>query len=73
MPEYLARAVAACRRAWWWARELFGEHDYARYVGDWHARHPDGPDLAKGHRPMTEREFFDERLRLKYGNGLRRC
>jgi uncharacterized short protein YbdD (DUF466 family) len=45
----------------------------ARYVADWNARHPEGGAAAThggGHRLLTEREFFDERLRIKYGGGV---
>jgi uncharacterized short protein YbdD (DUF466 family) len=60
----------------YWIREFFGENDYARYVADWNARHPEGGAAAAhggGHRLLTEREFFDERLRIKYGGGVQRC
>jgi uncharacterized short protein YbdD (DUF466 family) len=53
-----------------WVREFLGEHDYARYAADWQARHADDAD---GARPLTEREFFDERCRLRYGPGTQRC
>jgi uncharacterized short protein YbdD (DUF466 family) len=68
-------ARARWQRARYWIREFFGENDYARYVADWRARHPEGGAAAHGggHRLLTEREFFDERLRIKYGGGVQRC
>jgi uncharacterized short protein YbdD (DUF466 family) len=61
-----ARAIA------YQVAEVFGEHDYDRYLVDWKSRHPDGAPAA-GHRPMSAREFFDFRLERKYGGGFSRC
>jgi uncharacterized short protein YbdD (DUF466 family) len=49
--------------------EVFGEHDYDRYVADWRARHPTPVD----HSPMTAREFFELRMARKYPDGWSRC
>jgi uncharacterized short protein YbdD (DUF466 family) len=61
-------------------REFFGENDYARYVADWKARHAEGKcgtaggaEIGDDHHMMTEREFFEERLRIKYGGNVQRC
>jgi uncharacterized short protein YbdD (DUF466 family) len=59
------------RHAGYAVADLFGEHDYARYLADWEARHAHGPTEE---RPMSAREFFDWRLEQKYGGGApRRC
>ena len=62
------------RDAWWWVQEYFGEHDYDRYLADWHARHAtlDAADETM-HRPMTRRAFFEQRLQIKYGGTVQRC
>lgn len=56
----------------YWVREFFGENDYARHVAEWQARHagiePDGT-----HHLMSEREFFEYRLKIKYGGVIQRC
>ena len=64
----------------YWVREFFGENEYARYVADWQARHaagdhPEACSLVPGgeHRMMSEREFFDYRLNIKYGGAIQRC
>lgn len=60
------------RAASWNVAEVFGEHNYDRYLADWSARHPDrAPDPA--HRPLTAAEYFDLRLEKKYGGGVSRC
>jgi uncharacterized short protein YbdD (DUF466 family) len=68
------------RRLLYWIREFFGENDYARYLGEWRARHVTGePGSSTGarvgseHRPLTEGEFFAERCRVRYGGGVQRC
>lgn len=58
-PGRLARLSASLRR-------LFGMPDYAAYLTHLSTHHPD--------RPLpTEREFFDEYLRARYGDGPTRC
>lgn len=60
------------RQARYWVREFFGENDYARHVAEWEARHAGtGPDET--HRLMTEREFFEYQLQIKYGGVVQRC
>jgi uncharacterized short protein YbdD (DUF466 family) len=69
--------MASLREIRYWVREFFGENDYARYVAEWRAAHggiePAAADPAAGHRLLTEREFFADRCRLKYGTGVQRC
>jgi len=57
--EWLRGAHAALRR-------LLGMPDYRAHLAHLRARHPD--------RPIpTEREFYDEYLRTRYGDGPARC
>lgn len=59
-------------QARYWVREFFGENDYARYVAEWQARHAElAPDET--HHLMTEREFFDYQLQVKFGGAIQRC
>jgi uncharacterized short protein YbdD (DUF466 family) len=70
------RPGAGWRWLVYWTREFFGEHDYARYVADWNARHAaafDPPGVTPGHRLLTAGEFFSERLGIRYGGGVNRC
>jgi uncharacterized short protein YbdD (DUF466 family) len=47
-------------------RRIFGMPDYQAYCSHLRDRHPD--------RPIpSEREFFDEFLRARYGDGPTRC
>jgi uncharacterized short protein YbdD (DUF466 family) len=57
----------------YWVREFLGENDYGRYLEDWAARHRDAPPAGADHGPLTPREFFAERLRVKYGGPIQRC
>ncbi len=64
----------------YWIREFFGENDYARYVAEWKARHGESEGgvsssvpAGREHRLLTEREFFSERCRVRYGSGVQRC
>ncbi len=68
------------RRLGYWIREFFGENDYARYVAEWNARpieseagSSSGAPGGSEHRLLTEREFFSERCRVRYGSGVQRC
>ena len=45
---------------------VFGMPDYPAYCRHLRARHPDQPVLS-------EREFFDQFLRARYGDGPTRC
>ena len=55
----LSRLLPALRR-------LFGMPDYAGYCAHLRERHPD--------RALpTEREFFDQFVRVRYGDGPTRC
>ena len=70
-----ANTVSAVAGAKWllhWTREFFGENDYPRYVAEWQARHSIR-SAEPGHRLLTAREFFNERLRIRYGGGVNRC
>jgi uncharacterized short protein YbdD (DUF466 family) len=52
-----------------WARmlrALFGMPDYAAYCSHLRTHHPDRPLLS-------EREFFDQFVRARYGDGPTRC
>ena len=72
--EGAVSAVAGWRWVLHWTREFFGENEYPRYVAEWQARHATIPaELAPGHRLLTAREFFDDRLRIRYGGGVNRC
>jgi uncharacterized short protein YbdD (DUF466 family) len=62
----IGRSLAAAGYA---IAEAFGEHDYDRYLADWQTRHLAPTD----HRPMSAREFFDQRLARKYPDGWSRC
>jgi uncharacterized short protein YbdD (DUF466 family) len=53
------RALAALRR-------VLGMPDYQRYLGHLRACHPDRP-------VPTEREFYDDYVRTRYGDGPTRC
>lgn len=64
--------IAGARRAAWNVAEVFGEHNYDRYLADWRSRHPTPPG-DPAHRPMTAAEYFDLRLEKKYGGGFSRC
>jgi len=47
-------------------RRLFGMPDYQAYCSHLRERHPD--------RPLpSEREFFDQFVRARYGDGPTRC
>jgi uncharacterized short protein YbdD (DUF466 family) len=59
--------------ALYWVREFLGENDYPRYVAEWEAGHVAHAHPGGEHRLLTEREFFAERCRLKYGAGVQRC
>ncbi len=56
---WLRRAHAALRR-------MLGMPDYAGHVAHLRARHPGRP-------VPTEREFYEEYLRTRYGDGPTRC
>jgi uncharacterized short protein YbdD (DUF466 family) len=47
-------------------RALFGMPDYAAYCSHLRTHHPDRPLLS-------EREFFDQFVRARYGDGPTRC
>jgi uncharacterized short protein YbdD (DUF466 family) len=47
-------------------RKIAGMPDYAAYVEHLHRRHP-------GQAPLTERQFYDEFVRARYGDGPSRC
>jgi uncharacterized short protein YbdD (DUF466 family) len=58
--------VLACSRLFSPVRALFGMPDYAAYCRHLRAHHPD--------RPLpSEREFFDQFVRARYGDGPTRC
>ena len=57
--EWLRGAHAALRR-------MLGMPDYTAHLAHLRARHPDRP-------VPTEREFCEEYLRTRYGNGPTRC
>ncbi len=77
--------LADLRRAWasalYWLREFTGENDYMRYVAEWRLRHPslaagDEPGAGarnRGHRLLSEREFYALRLEQRYGRATLRC
>jgi uncharacterized short protein YbdD (DUF466 family) len=74
----IAAVRDAAARLRYWIREFFGENDYPRYVAEWRASHGDERGAGagsgeSGHRLMTEREFFAERLRVKHGGTVQRC
>ena len=47
-------------------RRVLGMPDYAGYLAHLRAHHPDRP-------APTEREFYDQYLRTRYGDGATRC
>lgn len=57
--ERAARLVRALRR-------IAGMPDYAGYVAHLHSHHPE-------RRVPSEREYFDDWLRARYGDGPTRC
>jgi len=58
-PSVLARLGSTLRR-------VAGMPDYAGYLAHMAERHPD-------RRPMSEREFFEEYVNARYGDGASRC
>ncbi len=56
---YLRRALAVIR-------QITGMPDYARYLAHMAQRHSECPVLS-------EREFFDQYVNARYGNGASRC
>jgi uncharacterized short protein YbdD (DUF466 family) len=55
-----------------WVREFLGENAYDRYLVEWHRRHTNF-DPGGEHRPLSEREFFTQRIEDKYSAGGGRC
>jgi uncharacterized short protein YbdD (DUF466 family) len=47
-------------------RKIAGMPDYAAYVEHLRRRHP-------GQRPLTRRQFYDEFVQARYGDGPTRC
>jgi uncharacterized short protein YbdD (DUF466 family) len=47
-------------------RRVFGMPDYAGYLAHLRAHHPDRP-------VPTEREFYDQYVQARYGDGATRC
>ena len=47
-------------------KQLTGMPDYAGYLAHMAERHPEC-------RPVSEREFFDQYVNARYGNGASRC
>jgi len=47
-------------------RQITGMPDYPRYLAHMAERHPDC-------RPVSERDFFDQYVNCRYGNGASRC
>ena len=47
-------------------RQVAGMPDYERYLAHMAERHPDC-------RPVSERDFFDQYINARYGNGASRC
>lgn len=65
------RASARARAAWLRAahaalRRVLGMPDYPAHLAHLRACHPDRP-------VPTEREFYEEYLRTRYGDGSARC
>jgi len=58
-PPVRLSALAALRR-------ILGMPDYAGYLAHLRAHHPDRP-------VPTEREFYDQYVRTRYGDGATRC
>jgi uncharacterized short protein YbdD (DUF466 family) len=56
---WLASALAVLKR-------VLGMPDYAAYLAHHRARHPDCPVL-------TQREYYDQYVRSRYGAGASRC
>ena len=56
---WLASALAVLKR-------VLGMPDYAAYLAHHRARHPDCP-------APTEREYYDQYVRSRYGAGASRC
>jgi uncharacterized short protein YbdD (DUF466 family) len=54
-----SRALAALKR-------VLGMPDYAAYLAHLRSEHPDCPE-------PTEREFYDQYVRSRYGDGASRC
>ena len=47
-------------------RRMLGMPDYAAYLAHLRTKHPDCPE-------PTEREFYDQYVRSRYGDGTSRC
>jgi uncharacterized short protein YbdD (DUF466 family) len=47
-------------------RHITGMPDYARYLAHMAEKHPD-------RRPVSEREFFEQYVNARYGDGASRC
>jgi uncharacterized short protein YbdD (DUF466 family) len=47
-------------------KQITGMPDYSRYLAHMAERHPD-----RG--PMSEREFFEQYVNARYGDGASRC
>ena len=47
-------------------KQIAGMPDYAGYLAHMAERHPD-------RRPVSEREFFDQYVNARYGDGASRC
>jgi uncharacterized short protein YbdD (DUF466 family) len=47
-------------------KRILGMPDYAAYLAHQRARHPDCPVL-------TQREYYDQYVRSRYGAGASRC
>lgn len=60
------QAVGALRRIARGIRRVCGMPDYQAYVEHLRQRHPDRP-------VPTEREYYDQYLNGRYGNGTSRC
>ena len=59
LPALLTRTLTALRR-------MLGMPDYAAHLAHLRAKHPDCPE-------PTEREFYDQYVRSRYGDGTSRC
>ena len=58
-----AKAPDAC---WSAAKRVLGMPDYAAYLAHLRVHHPDCP-------VPTEREFYDQYVQTRYGDGATRC
>jgi uncharacterized short protein YbdD (DUF466 family) len=59
----MRRVLARLRSA---LKQISGMPDYARYLAHMAERHPDC-------RPVSERDFFEQYVNARYGNGASRC